>query len=62
MMGKSSLGIALVVGKNLIPNLVTGKTAFQTFDFILINHFLGEVTLLKNSIRFYIFHNNYHTY
>jgi len=36
MMGKCSLSIALVAGKNLVPNPVTGKTAFRTFDFILM--------------------------
>jgi hypothetical protein len=39
-MGKSSLGIALVAGKNLVANPATGKTAFQTFGFILINPLL----------------------
>jgi hypothetical protein len=42
MMGKSSYGIALVVGKNLVPNPATGKTAFRTFDFILINPLIGK--------------------
>jgi hypothetical protein len=27
--GKSSLGIALVAGKNRVPNPATGKTAFR---------------------------------
>jgi hypothetical protein len=37
IIGKSSLGIAFVAGKNLVPNPATGKTAFQTFNFILIS-------------------------
>jgi hypothetical protein len=42
MMGKSFLGTALVAGKNLVPNPATGKTAFQAFDFILINPLLEK--------------------
>jgi hypothetical protein len=41
-MGKSSLGIALVAGKNLVPNPATGKTAFRTFDLILITPLLEK--------------------
>ena len=42
MMGKSSLGIALVASKILAPNHDTKKTAFQTFNFILINSLLRK--------------------
>jgi hypothetical protein len=41
-MGKSSLGIALVAGKNLVPNPATGKTALRTLDFILVNPLLEK--------------------
>ena len=40
MMGKSSLGIALVAGKNLVPYPATGKSASRTFDFILFDPLL----------------------
>jgi len=39
---KASLGIALVAGKNLVPNPDTGNTAFRTFVFILINPLFEE--------------------
>jgi len=32
----SSVGIALVAGKNLVPNPSTGKTAFFTFAILII--------------------------
>ena len=49
-MGKSSLGIALVAGKNLVPKPATGKTAFfisLKFDFIITS-----ITLYKISHDF----------
>ena len=35
IIGSNSLGIALVAGKNLVPDPATGKTAFLTFDIAL---------------------------
>ena len=37
IIGRSSLGITFVAGKNLVPNPATGKTAFLTLSFILVN-------------------------
>jgi hypothetical protein len=37
IIGNSSLGIAFVAGKNLVPNPATGKTAFRIFGTNLIN-------------------------
>ena len=62
IIGKSSLGMALVAGKNRVPNPATGKTAFLILVCILIifNSTLYHSVKLLIKLITHIFHFSKH--